>query len=82
MRDRVVYSDGNNTVTMSSLYKCLKCRDSGYIAFEKAVPEVYGDDHKVPFAKPCDCEKGRTIAMKLDNSGFWKKKAQEGAYIG
>ena len=55
MRDRVVYSDGNNTVTMSSLYKCLKCRDSGYIAFEKAVPEVYGDDHKVPFAKPCDC---------------------------
>lgn len=82
MRDRVVYSDGKTTVTMSELYKCLKCRDSGFVAFEKSVPEVYGDDHKVPFARTCDCEKGKVIAQKLEVDGFWKRKAQEGQYIG
>ena len=64
-------------------YKCLFCLDTGYVGFEKAVPEVYGDDHKVPFARPCmSCDSGKEIALKLENLGFWAKKAKYKQYIG
>lgn len=36
-------------------YKCSICKDTGWILFDKAVPEIYRDNIPVTFAKRCSC---------------------------
>lgn len=48
---------------------CKLCNSTGYITFEKAVPEFYGDDRKLLFGKPCtNCALGRKIQIYWGNT--------------
>ena len=35
--------------------KCFLCHDTGWILSEKPVPEIYGDNIPIRFAKRCSC---------------------------